>query len=114
MKRSGFTLAEVVVALLLLSVGVGAVAATAAAWAGLVRESRHMEAGAWAAWRLIEGLRAEGCPRAGGGSEAGGGRELEWAVWNATGSGARRIQVVVRPSSGRSGVASSFGTAVEC
>ena len=114
MERSGFTLVEVAVALLLLSVGVGAVVATASTGAVLVRESGQLESQAWAAWRLIEELRAGGCPAPGSGTAGGGEPELRWAVWDVSGSAARRVQVVVRSAPGRAEAVSSLGTALPC
>lgn len=114
MERSGFTLTEVVVALLLLSVGVGAVAATAACGASMVSEGGALEAEAWAAWRLMEELRAAGCPASRAGLREWRGAKLEWAVWEDGAAGARRIQVVVRAAHDPPGSVTSFGTAVCC
>ena len=76
----GFTLAELVVALLVLTVGVLALAGTAAAVSRMVGWGQRLGASAVAARSRLEALRSGGCASLGAGRDSVGHYRLEWSV----------------------------------
>ena len=114
MSSRGFTLLEVLVALIILSVGLLAFAAAAARTTRLISDGRRIERAALAAWSELEGLRKGGCPEPGSGAGTRGAFDVTWAVWAGPGGASRRLQVVVRARGGAAGGEHSLSTVVAC
>jgi prepilin-type N-terminal cleavage/methylation domain-containing protein len=88
--RAGFSLAEVLVALVLLAVGALALTAAAGRTHAAARDSRHREAAlAEAAW-ILDSLSVTPSPAAG--EREAGGLRLRWTA----GDGGLRVEVVDR------------------
>ncbi len=92
MRARGFTLIELVVAVMLLAVGVLAVAASAAPLARLLRRGSARAVAAEAAGARIEMFRAEGCGGEATGVASGGGARVAWSA--APGGGLEAVTVV--------------------
>ena len=114
MSSRGFTLLEVLVALIVLSVGLLAFAAAGARTTRLISDGRRLERGALTAWSELERLRAGGCPEAGSGAGTRGVFDVTWAVWAGSGGASRRLQVVVRARGEAVGGGRTLSTVVTC
>jgi prepilin-type N-terminal cleavage/methylation domain-containing protein len=114
MSYRGFTLLEVLVALFILTVGLLALAATAARTTGLITDGRRRERATLVAWSELERLRQGGCPEPGTGAVARGAFDVTWAAWADPGGGGRRLQVVVRSNRGGEGGEHALSTVVAC
>ncbi len=79
-RTRGFTLVELVVAVLVLTVGVLALAGTAAAVCRMVGWGQRLGGSAVAAQARLEELRSGGCAGLGGGRDSVGHYRLEWSV----------------------------------
>jgi len=90
-RTRGFTLVELVVAVLVLSVGVLALSGTAAAVTRMMGWGQRFGASALAAQARLEALRAGGCAALGGGLDSTGHYQLRWRV---TAAGSLRTVVV--------------------
>ena len=94
MNRTGFTIIEVLVAILVLTMGLLALASTAGMVTGLIGQSKRFEAAAELAAERVELIRADTtCPALGSGSAMGGANTVAWTV-TSFGRG-EQIQVVV-------------------
>lgn len=113
MKRTrGFTLVELVVAVLVLTVGVLALAGTAAAVCRMVGWGQRLGGSAVAAQARLEELRAGGCGSLGGGRDSVGHYRLEWSV---TSMGAlRRVALRVDYPDGRGDRSERFEAVAWC
>lgn len=110
--RSGFTLVEVLVAIVLLTVGLlGLLAGTAAAWRLVGQGWRDTRAEALGAQRL-EALRAMGCG-VGGGAAAEGPYTVSWTS-DPLAVPLARIVVVVTSPTPRGSHADTFATVIPC
>ena len=101
-EASGFTLVEVLVALVVLSVGVLALGASAGAAARLIGQGHRSTQAAQLALARIEALRAAapGCLGLVNGTASHPGHLTEW--WTVSGSGrGRSVMVAVRYPTGR-------------
>jgi prepilin-type N-terminal cleavage/methylation domain-containing protein len=78
--RAGFTLTELIIALVLLSIGVLALAGTAAVAAFASSASTLTERAAARGEARLEALRAAGCAVAASGNAASGALEEQWVV----------------------------------
>jgi prepilin-type N-terminal cleavage/methylation domain-containing protein len=79
-RTRGFTLVELVVATLVLTVGVLALAGTAAAVSRMVGWGQRMGGSAVVAAARLEQLRSGGCPPLGSGRDSAGRYRLQWSV----------------------------------
>ena len=114
MSSRGLTLVEVLVALIILSVGLLAFAGTAARTTRLISDGRRLERAALAAWSELERLREGGCPEPGSGAATRGAFDVTWAVWADGGGASRRLQVVVRARAEAAGGGHTLSTVVAC
>jgi len=79
-RTRGFTLVEIVVAALVLTVGVLALAGTAAAVSRMVGWGQRLGGSAVVAQARLEELRSRGCASLGGGRDSVGHYRLQWSV----------------------------------
>ncbi len=96
MKDShGLTIVEVVVAILILSVGLVALTTTAASVASMIGEGRRLTEAAALAAERTELLLAQPCPPVGSGASTRGPYAVAWQVVGAVGGRARAVTVTV-------------------
>lgn len=94
-EARGFTVVEVLVAVMIVSVGLMGLATTAGVVTRMIGTGHHLTRAASLAAERIEGLRAGGCPAAGRGGETRGSFVVTWEVAEASGGRARDIVVRV-------------------
>ncbi len=93
-RRQGFTIVEVVVAIVLLAVGILGLVTTAALVTRMMGRGTRASKAAVLAQQRIEILRATPCASLAGGADTVGAFTRQWTV--TTSGNARRIQVIVR------------------
>jgi prepilin-type N-terminal cleavage/methylation domain-containing protein len=109
----GFSLVEVVVAVVVLAVGILALAGTSGAIARMAGLGRHASASAFVAAERLERLRAAPCPPGGAAGSASAGRYLE--RWSVTPDGpGRLLRVIVSYDDGRRARADTYETRTTC
>jgi prepilin-type N-terminal cleavage/methylation domain-containing protein len=96
----GFTIIEVMVAVMILTVGLLALVGTAGLVTRMIGQGQRYTEVATLANERVEILRAEGCPALGAGSETRAGYTINWLVTDAGGLASRGIEVVVTSSTG--------------
>ena len=116
---SGFTVVEVLVAVVVISIGLLALAGSSAAAARMLAGGRQATLAAEAAERRLEELRrqahaaAPACPAPASGSVSGSdGIDERWAVL--AGSGTAVLRVIVTRHTSRGDVTDTLATAVAC
>ena len=113
-SNSGFTIVEVLVSTLLLSLGLLAIASTTAHTTGMLAAGRRHTQAAVLGGRLAESLRSGPCPAAGSGVTVDGALEAHWTVAPLKGSPARRVLVVVAAPAARGSRADTVAATVGC
>ncbi len=108
----GFTLVELVVAVLVLTVGVLALAGTAAAVTRMVGWGQRLSGSAIAAQSRLEALRAGGCGSLGSGRDSVGPYRLQWSVTEA--GSLRTIALTVDYPDGRGDRSEPFEATAWC
>ena len=111
---AGFTLVEVVVALLVLTSGVLGLAGSTAVMVRAVREAAREGAAAAAARRRIESLAARPCAALADGSARDGALDERWTVRVDSASRTALVTERVRDAALRDGRVSSYTTIVPC
>jgi hypothetical protein len=111
-RTRGFTLAELVLATLVLTVGLLALAGTAAAVSRMVGWGQRMGGSAVAAAARLEQLRSGGCASLVNGRDARGAYRLEWTV--ATTGVLRTVTLNVSYPNGRADRIDSFTAVAWC
>jgi Tfp pilus assembly protein PilV len=111
-RTRGFTVVEVVVATLVLTVGVLALAGTAAAVSRMERWGQHRGESAVAATARLEQLRSGGCGSLTSGRDSTGRYRLQWTV--ATAGALRSVALTVSYADGRSDRNDRFESVVWC
>jgi prepilin-type N-terminal cleavage/methylation domain-containing protein len=109
----GMTIIEVLVAVLVLSVGLLALTTTAAGVSRMIDDGRRSTEAAALAAERIELLRASGCPAVGTGSATRGSFAVSWNVEAPSGDRRRTITVAVTRATRRGG-ADTVRTAHTC
>ncbi len=114
MNNKGFTVVEVMVAILVLTIGLLAMASTSALVTRMIGQSKRFEAAAELASERIEIIKADTtCPNLGSGSMTSGPNTVAWNI-TAFGRG-ERIQVIVSwPLSAGNVRADTFNTVYSC
>jgi len=113
-SNSGFTLVEVIIAIVVLTVGLLGLASTAAVVTRMIGQGqRYSEAAAIASERF-EILRAQSCPSMAAGSETKDQFSLRWTVSSVNGTKGNLLSVYVTSPTGTGTRVDSFVTAVAC
>lgn len=114
--HKGFTIIEVLVALLVLSVGIIGLMTTAALVTRMIGQGERYSQASTMAAEQFEVLRSQRCSSLAAGSTTRGGFTLSWTVQDATGPGAeaRRVTVVVVSPTVRGVRADTFATTIGC
>ena len=110
----GFTIVEVLVAIMILSVGIMGLVTTAGLVTRMIGQGqRYTEASALANER-IELLRTSQCAAVGSGSETRGAYQINWRVVAVAGDKGRAIQVAVQSPTTRGPRTDTFETVQFC
>jgi prepilin-type N-terminal cleavage/methylation domain-containing protein len=110
----GFTIVEVLVAIMVLSVGVMGLVTTAGLVTRMIGQGqRYSEASALANER-IEILRTSRCPAAGTGAETRGAYQINWTVTSVAGGKGRDLRVTVQSPTIRGSRTDTFETVKFC
>ena len=110
----GFTVVEVLIAVLVLSIGLLGLAASAAVTTRMIGQGqRYSETSAMAAQRF-EMLRSQSCASMSAGSASAGRFGVSWAVTTVASGRARGVTLVVTSPTGRGMRADSFATTIPC
>jgi Tfp pilus assembly protein PilV len=113
-NQHGSTIVEVLVAVIILSVGLLGLVTTAGLVTGMIGQGqRYTEASVLAAERF-EILRAEPCPSAGAGTDTRGAYTVSWQVTEVAGGRGRQFAVTVWVPTGRGTRPAQFTTTQFC
>lgn len=110
----GFTIIEVMVAVMILTVGLLALVGTAGLVTRMIGQGQRYTVISTLANERIEILRSGGCPAVGTGSETRSGYTINWRVTPGPGLESRNIQVVVTSSMARGSRVDSVQTVQVC
>ncbi len=114
-NKRGFTFVEVVVALLVLTAGVLALASVTARLSGILNRSGISTTGAGYAQARLEYLRATGCGSLASGSETPApSYQLVWTVTAPSGSRTKQIELVSTYPGGHATRTDTLVTSVPC
>jgi Tfp pilus assembly protein PilV len=110
----GFTIVEIVVSVMVLSVGLLGLVGVAALATRMVGEGQRSTEVATLANERIEVLRSQGCPAPGSGSEVRGLHSLAWRVEGDPAGRARRLTVLVTSPRARGSRTDTVATVHVC
>lgn len=112
----GISIVEVLVAMMVLSVGLLGLASTAAMTTRMIGDSRRYTGASAVATRRAEILRSQPCATLASGAETKGGYTVTWTVSNpALANPARKVEVTVKATLGRGRVRTyTFPTTIPC
>jgi len=115
-KRSekGFTIVEVVVAMVILSIGLLGLAMSAAAVTRMVGQGQRFTRTSGYANQRFEILRAQTCAAMTGGSATQGKYSESWTVTSVSGGRGRQVTVTVVSPTGRGTRSDVFTTTIPC
>jgi prepilin-type N-terminal cleavage/methylation domain-containing protein len=113
-SERGFTIVEVLVAVMILSVGLMGLVTTAGLVTRMIGQGhRYTEASALANER-IEVLKSQGCPAAGTGTETRGSYVISWRIIDVASGKGRGITVSVQSPTTRGSRTDTFATVHYC
>ncbi len=110
----GFTLVEVIVAILILSVGLLGLVTTAAITTRMIAQGQRYSETSTLAAQQLEILRSQDCAGLNGGSRSAGAFSVTWTVSTVAGGRARALDVVVTSPTGHGTRADTFATTIPC
>jgi len=113
-EERGFTIIEVMVAVMILTVGLLALVGTAGLVTRMIGQGQRYTVVSTLANERIETLRSGGCPAIGAGTETRGGYVINWLVSAGPGLASRNIQVVVTSPTARGTRVDSVQTVQVC
>jgi type IV pilus modification protein PilV len=113
-NQNGFTIIEVIIAILLLSVGLLGLASTAGTVTRMIGQGqRYTEASSLASERF-EIIRAQECDSMAAGSATAGGYAVKWTVFALNGGAGQEVNVEVESRTGTGTRVDTFSTAIAC
>ncbi|MEX0691142.1 MAG: prepilin-type N-terminal cleavage/methylation domain-containing protein [Gemmatimonadales bacterium] len=112
-NRNGFTVVEVIIAIVILSVGIISLAGTAALVTRMVAQGQRYTEAAQLANRRFEILRSMDCATLEAGSATGGQFTETWTI-TTVGTNGRTLSVVVQSPTGTGVRADTFSTTRFC
>jgi Tfp pilus assembly protein PilV len=114
LNRTGSTITEVLVAVIILSVGLLGLVTTAGLVTSMIGQGQRSTETSTLAGERFEILRAERCAAAGTGSETRGAYTVSWRVTEVTGGKGREFSVTVASPTGRGTRTARFTTTHFC
>lgn len=112
--RAGFTIVEVVVAVLILAIGMLALASTAATVTRMIGQGQRFSEASTVAVERFEIIRAQSCDAMASGSATEGSYALAWTVASVAGGNARSVTLTVTSPTGRGARVDTFVTTIAC
>jgi len=112
MKRRGFSLVEVMISVVVLTVGILALAGTSGAITRMISQGGQLAASALAVEGRIDILRATPCASLAGGSATQGQYALTWTV--ASSGFLRTVNVTVSYNTGRGTRTDTYQSTISC
>ncbi len=112
-SRSGFTLVEVIIATMILTVGLLGLASTAGVVTRMIGQGQRYSEVAWMASQRFETLKSQTCASMSSGSVSEGQFSSVWTV-TPLGTAANRISVKVTSPTGVGTRVDTFETSVAC
>ena len=112
-SHSGFTLVEVIIAIIILSVGLLGLASTAGLVTRMIGQGQRYSEAAWMASQRFETLRSQTCESMSRGSASAGQFSSSWTV-TPVGTVVNRITVEVTSPTGVGTRIDTFATSVAC
>ncbi len=112
-SHSGFTLVEVIIAVMILTVGLLGLASTAGVVTRMIGQGQRYSEAAWLASQRFEILRSQTCASMSSGTEPEGQFSSDWTV-TPLGTAANRITVDVTSPTGVGTRIDKFETTVAC
>ena len=114
-KQDGFTVIEVIIAIVILSIGLLGLTATAASVTRMVAQGQRYNNASALANQRFEKIRGQRCSTMAGGSAVQGAYSISWTVTSVSGGRGRDIAVTVVSPTGRYGTRTdNFTTTVPC
>ena len=113
-NHKGFTIIEVLVAVLVLSIGVLGLATTAALVTRMIGQGERYSQASTMAAEQFEVLRSQRCTALTSGTATQSGFTLTWTVQNAAGGRARTVTIEVLTPTVRGTRADTFATTIGC
>jgi type IV pilus modification protein PilV len=113
-NRNGFTIIEVLVAVLVLAIGIIGLMTTAALVTRMIGQGERYSQASTMAAEQFEVFRSQRCASLAAGTATRGAFTLNWTVQNAAGGRARSVQVVVVSPTTRGTRADTFATTIGC
>lgn len=110
----GFTIVEVIIAMIVLSVGLLGLVSTAALTTRMISQGQRYSEAAALANQRFEILRATPCPSMANGSNTVGQVQVTWGVTSIQSGRARQATVDVRSSTGTGTRSDRFQTVIYC
>jgi type IV pilus modification protein PilV len=116
MGERGISIVEVLVAMMVMSVGLLGLASTAAMTTRMIGDSKRYTGASAVATQRAEILRSQSCATLTNGSETKGGYVVTWTVTNpGLANPARQVEVTVKATLGRGRVRTyTFPTTIPC
>ena len=113
-NRDGFTVIEVIIAIVILSIGLLGLTATAASVTRMVAQGQRYNRASALANERFERVRALRCTAMTAGSSTQGNYTIAWTVTSVSGGRGREIGVSVTSPTGRGTRTDNFTTTVPC
>ena len=114
MNRNGFTILEVLVAVMVLTVGILAMATTAALVTRMIGQGQRYSEVSAVASQQFEMMRSRSCSALSNGSATQGAYVLSWTVDSVAEGRARSVRIIVVSPTARATRSDTFATTIPC
>ena len=112
--RAGFTIIEVLVAIIVLTIGLLGLVSTVGLVTRMISQGQRYTAASTLASERFEILRAQGCPATGSGAETRAPYAIAWTVTDVAGGKGRQLAVAVTSPTARGPRTYNFSTTHYC
>ena len=113
-KKDGFTIIEVIIAVLLLSVGLLGLASTAGTVTRMIGQGQRFTEASSLASERFEIIRSLECDNMAAGSATSGTYALRWTVDSLNSGAGREVNVMIQSRTGSGTRVDTFSTAIAC